>query len=140
MTSEHTAANLQEMETVAKELAPIIEGKIVFLNGAMGVGKTTFVAYAATALGAENQAYSPTFSIANRYETKNKHVIHIDLYRLETDDELEMTGFWEIIQENATIFIEWADKFDLKTYIKKYVEINIDTTPDGKRKLTVLTT
>lgn len=118
-------STLDEMENLAKNIIDELEGEIIFLNGGLGAGKTTFVTFAANVLGFEDNATSPTFSIANRYETRNLPIIHMDLYRLQTEYELEMTGFWELIGENATIFIEWADKFQLQNYITKYIEMEI---------------
>lgn len=135
MRKLYKASCLKDTKDAAYELAPMLKGVTVFLNGPLGAGKTAFVSFAAKALGATDEAASPTFSIANRYETNSIPVIHIDLYRLETEEELEMTGFWEIINESATIFIEWAGKFPLKEYIKKYAEIDIAAGPGETREI-----
>lgn len=137
MISEYKIATLDETKNLAEKLSPLLKGKTVFLNGPLGAGKTTFVSFISAYLGAVGQSSSPTFSISNTYSTKDIPVIHIDLYRIETEDELEMTGFWEIIQEKATIFIEWAGKFRLNEYINNYAEIKIEREQDGIRKFII---
>lgn len=137
MISEYKISSLGDTKLLAEKLSPLLKGKTVFLNGSLGAGKTTFVSFISACLGAIDQSSSPTFSIANTYSTKDIPVIHIDLYRLETEDDLEMTGFWEIIREKATIFIEWAGKFRLNEYINNYTEIKIEKDDGGARKFIV---
>lgn len=131
--------NEQDTELIAIKLAPIVSNRVVFLQGGLGAGKTTLVKYIAKHLGFDPVVYSPTFSIANRYEIDNNQLIHFDLYRIESDEELEMTGFYELIEDDATIFIEWADKFnEINTVVKDPVIIKITKLDNTKRKFEVL--
>ncbi len=128
----------KDSELIASEIAPIIEGNIVYLRGELGAGKTTLVKYIAKHLGFDPVVYSPTFSIANRYETEGKQLLHFDLYRIESDEELEMTGFYELIEEDATIFIEWADKFkEINYVIKSPIIIDIKKLGEFEREISV---
>ncbi len=130
--------NLDELEEVAKEVSVHYVKKFNFLNGEIGAGKTTFVSLIAPILGAVDTVISPTFSIINRYRTKNsKDIYHIDLYRLESIDELEMTGFYDLIDNDAYFFIEWADKLNLLDEFKSALQINFDV-KNGVREITVV--
>lgn len=86
--------------------------KLVLLNGPMGSGKTTFVATVAKQLGAGDAA-SPSFALHSRYEGHRGTIDHFDLDRLRSIDELESTGFWDLIEEAKAdprrfVMIEWA--------------------------------
>lgn len=108
-----SAKNLIEFKTLVGELAKSITDKsIVLLSGPMGAGKTEFVKTFCHLKGLEHIA-SPTFAIHHHYENSNVSVDHLDLYRIEGEDELEGTGFWDLFsQDKAVIFIEWPEKMD----------------------------
>lgn len=137
MNLTYIANSLIETEKFAQEITHKLIGKTIFLNGNLGAGKTTFVKYIVSNLGESEQASSPTFTLMQEYITSQSKVLHFDLYRLNSIYELENIGFYEEIEQEATIFIEWADKFDLKNEINDYVEINIDITGDGSRSFVV---
>lgn len=97
----------------------ISQPKIVFLRGEMGAGKTTFVTLVAKALGVSD-ASSPSFALHNRYEGVRGTIDHFDLDRLTSGEDLESTGFWDIIAEASQastdqqrfVMIEWASRLD----------------------------
>lgn len=94
-------------EVFAKELRP---GDIVFLYGNLGFGKTTFVKGVALGLGIKTRIISPTFTIVRQH----KNLYHIDLYRIETEKQLDDLGLHEIIEEKNSIkLIEWPEKLQL---------------------------
>lgn len=110
--SKYNVYNLKGLQRVANSFANSLNGgEIVILNGELGAGKTTFVKYVCEALGVNDYVTSPTFTIQNVYEGKFK-INHIDMYRLEAEDELQEVGIREEIGLKDTItFIEW-NKFD----------------------------
>lgn len=87
---------------------------VVGLYGNLGAGKTTFTKSIAKVLGVEETITSPTFVIEKIYELTNQkftHIIHIDAYRIEREEELVSLGFKEIIKDpNNLILIEWPEK------------------------------
>lgn len=96
------------------------ETQIVFFEGEPGAGKTTLINEILQQMGL-NASASPTFSLHNRISGKDRIIDHFDLYRIESVDELETTGIWDVISEcqagrnpniSRAIFIEWANKFD----------------------------
>ena len=88
--------------------------RLVLLRGDLGAGKTTLVKGVAAALGAADPegVTSPTFTLVHEYTGRNVRVFHLDLYRLETEAELERLGLWEIADAgDALVFVEWGDRF-----------------------------
>lgn len=101
------AATRQLGATLAKTLT---RGGFVGLIGQLGAGKTTLVQGAVEALDPSERATSPTYTLLHEYET-TPPVVHIDLYRLETYDELESIGYWDYVESGAAVsFVEWVDQ------------------------------
>ena len=83
---------------------------LLLLEGPMGVGKTQFTKFLLEALGS-NDAVSPSFALHNSYETSRGEVDHLDLYRLESADDLESIGFWDLFEsDERLILIEWPER------------------------------
>ena len=106
--SENGTLALGELLT---ELLPA--PKLVVLRGDLGMGKTTLVRGMAAALGADSEEVtSPTFTLVHEYKGRKTRLIHLDLYRLEEEREIEGIGLWEMAEAaNALVVVEWGDKF-----------------------------
>jgi tRNA threonylcarbamoyladenosine biosynthesis protein TsaE len=90
---------------------------VVLLSGPIGGGKTTLVRKFIEYKSKNNHVFanSPSYDLVHEYLLSEYIVIHIDLYRIESDEDLESTGFWDVIQQKNTIFfIEWPDRIDFK--------------------------
>jgi tRNA threonylcarbamoyladenosine biosynthesis protein TsaE len=87
--------------------------KLVVLRGELGMGKTTLVRGIAAAIGADaDEVASPTFTLVHEYRGRKVRLIHLDLYRLEEERELEGIGLWEMAEaEDALVLVEWGDRF-----------------------------
>jgi tRNA threonylcarbamoyladenosine biosynthesis protein TsaE len=87
--------------------------KLVVLRGELGMGKTTLVRGMAAALGANpDDVTSPTFTLVHEYKGRKTRLFHLDLYRLETEAELETVGLWELSDAgDALVMVEWGDRF-----------------------------
>ena len=88
---------------------------LVILRGEVGAGKTTLVKGIAQALGAatEDEVTSPTFTIVHEYEGPRVRLFHLDLYRLETEEQIAVLGLDEMTSyENALVLVEWGDRFE----------------------------
>ena len=114
-----------------------MKDKIIIVEGPQGVGKTTFTKYLVEIYGLNDEVCSPTFSLENRYNTKNGLIIHFDLYRIKNEEELDMIGFYDTLKEDATILIEWADKFNIEKYIKNYKIISFKIHDSNIRYVTI---
>jgi tRNA threonylcarbamoyladenosine biosynthesis protein TsaE len=106
--SENGTLGLGELMTELL-LAP----KLVVLRGELGMGKTTLVKGMAAALGASaDEVTSPTFTLVHEYAGRKTRLVHIDLYRLESERELEGIGLWELADRpDALVVVEWGDRF-----------------------------
>lgn len=86
-------------------------GDVVAFKGGMGMGKTVFVRGCVDALGNTSDVSSPTFSIVNDYGGDIR-LYHFDMYRVETWDSLYSTGFFDYMNENSILFIEWSENIE----------------------------
>jgi tRNA threonylcarbamoyladenosine biosynthesis protein TsaE len=88
--------------------------KLVVLRGDLGMGKTTLVRGMAAALGAPPEdVTSPTFTLVHEYKGRKTRLIHLDLYRLETEQEIESIGLWELADApDALVLVEWGERFE----------------------------
>ena len=108
---------------------------LILLSGPMGAGKTQLVRWILQELGSREGA-SPTFNIHHRYQTPQMWVDHFDLYRLQSDQELESTGFWDILSESDNLaIIEWADRLPPEAFpqARRRISIIIDQLVTGER-------
>ena len=108
--------DLKKPEDLEQKFWPAVGNSKVFaFHGEMGAGKTTTITRLCRHLGVESAMGSPTFSIINEYEGRDekgsrKPVYHIDLYRLESDEEVVQTGVEDCINSGDYCFVEWPDK------------------------------
>jgi len=104
--TEFESSSPGETEAIAARLAQeLVLGDVVFVDGELGSGKTTFVRGAARALGVQGPVTSPTYTIGHRYRGR-VDVSHLDLYRFEGMSNAEW-GDLEEYFENAVVFVEW---------------------------------
>lgn len=109
----HKKFELQNIQSTAKELLEFADNKRVFLfYGSMGAGKTTLIKALCQALGVEQMASSPTFSIVNEYATQFETIYHFDFYRIKREEEAYDLGFEEYLYSGAYCFIEWPEKVE----------------------------
>jgi tRNA threonylcarbamoyladenosine biosynthesis protein TsaE len=105
-------SNFKETQKLGRDFAKVLKkGDTVCLYGDLGSGKTTFVQGLAEGLGIENRIISPTFVIVRSYELGVMSFYHIDLYRIESEKDIESLGLDEILDnKNNIVAIEWAEK------------------------------
>ncbi|MBO9670309.1 MAG: tRNA (adenosine(37)-N6)-threonylcarbamoyltransferase complex ATPase subunit type 1 TsaE [Sphingobium sp.] len=101
-----------DVEGLGARLAEVLRaGDVVLLSGGLGAGKTTLARGLLRGLGLEGGAPSPTFAILQGYEPPDVTlpVGHVDLYRLESPDELDELGLDDWLGDGALV-IEWPDR------------------------------
>jgi tRNA threonylcarbamoyladenosine biosynthesis protein TsaE len=99
-------------ERIAEMLSP---PRVVILRGEVGAGKTTLVKGIAAALGAaaEDGVTSPTFTIVHEYVGTKVRLFHLDLYRLETEEQIAVLGLDEMAgYDNSLVLVEWGERFE----------------------------
>jgi tRNA threonylcarbamoyladenosine biosynthesis protein TsaE len=109
----------------------------IFLQGNLGAGKTTFVRACLRALGFQCRVKSPTYAWLESYELDQHLVHHIDLYRLQSPQQIETIGLRDCWQTPAWVFIEWPEKAQGYLPTANFtVELwGSDVLPDGRHLL-----
>jgi tRNA threonylcarbamoyladenosine biosynthesis protein TsaE len=112
--------------------------KLVLLRGDLGAGKTTLVKGIAEGFQAASreEVTSPTFTLIHEYRGPRASLFHIDLYRIDTQRELESLALDDLISDDSILLIEWGEKF-LRFERERDVEIALDKIADQERKIRV---
>jgi tRNA threonylcarbamoyladenosine biosynthesis protein TsaE len=83
---------------------------VVFLEGDLGAGKTTFARSFIHALGFKGYVKSPSYGLLESYAVSGMTVLHLDLYRIEDPEELEYLALRDLYDENCVLMVEWPRK------------------------------
>lgn len=104
-----TTRSVDETRIIGACLAPmLLPGDVISLSGDLGAGKTALVQGIAAASGVDQRVTSPSFTIVHEYEGRFPF-IHIDVYRLNSFQEVIDLGFEEFLDPEAVVIIEWGD-------------------------------
>jgi tRNA threonylcarbamoyladenosine biosynthesis protein TsaE len=127
------------LDEVVLYLLPILADRpIVTLKGDLGTGKTTLVRALCRQLRVIDDVSSPTFSIINTYLTSSEQVIHhIDLYRLESAEELVQIGIDDYLHSEDLTFIEWPELIESILPVNT-VKIKLQHIDKQARKIVIL--
>lgn len=127
----------------AKNFAKKLKGgEVIGLIGDLGAGKTVFTKGLAEGLGIKDNVSSPTFVVMKIYSTQNpkskiQNLIHIDAYRLESENDLKNIGLDEYLNnDDCVIIVEWVDRIK-KTLPKNLVLVTIKHKQNNKRKFDI---
>jgi len=113
----------------------LVPNDVVCLTGTLGAGKTTLIQGIAEGAGVKDYVTSPTFIIINEYKGRIPF-FHVDLYRLDNEEQIEDLGIEEYFERGGACVIEWAEKLG-KLKPKLSHEIEIEIVSESERKICV---
>jgi len=133
------AATAEDTRDVGAALAGVLRPHdVVVLTGELGAGKTTFVQGIARGLGATEHVASPTFTLVREYVSGRVPVAHVDLYRLEREQDVIDLALDELEDGERVLLVEWGDPVaELLADERLRVEFAADS--DDVRRITVAT-
>jgi tRNA threonylcarbamoyladenosine biosynthesis protein TsaE len=140
MTREITTHSAEETIAFGRTLAELLAPpQLVLLRGDLGAGKTTLVKGIAAAFqaAAEEDVTSPTFTLVHEYRGPRANLYHIDLYRIDTQRELETLALDDLRDENSILLIEWGEKFP-RLERERDVEISLERDGNHGRRIRIL--
>lgn len=127
---------LETIDNAALSFWQRYEGKTVFaIHGEMGAGKTTFINALCKIKNVQSGVSSPTFSIINQYEYPSGRMYHIDLYRLNDEEDAMKAGVEECLFSGDVCLIEWPEKAE-RLLPEETIHIHIETVDQQTRRLT----
>ena len=141
---EQTLYGDSSMQSAGQELAVklhkdlLLQGSVITLSGELGAGKTTFCRGFIQACGFQGPVKSPTYTLIETYSTKRIEISHLDLYRLEDPEELDFTGFRDLLETDSLMLIEWPERVASIARLAT-VKIVIEHRDSESRRLKVFT-
>src|SRR5436309_161637 len=135
MARDFTTNSPDETIALGRELtSQLAPPKVVVLRGNLGAGKTTLVKGIAEGFiaASHDDVTSPTFTLIHEYRGPAATLYHIDLYRIDTQRELETLGLDDLRNENSVLLIEWGEKF-ARFQRERDVEIALVRVSDNQR-------
>ena len=121
-------------------------GWVIGLSGDLGAGKTQLVKGIARGLGAVDRVHSPTFALLNEYNSGRLALFHLDLYRLDTRDQIVGAGLEPYFYQPAGVtVVEWAERwfgeksgliFQDSSFPALYRLVHIETLGETERRIT----
>jgi tRNA threonylcarbamoyladenosine biosynthesis protein TsaE len=136
---EITTRSADETIAFGRTLSEILSPpRLVLLRGDLGAGKTTLVKGIATAFEAaqEEDVTSPTFTLVHEYRGPRANLYHIDLYRIDTQRELDTLALDDLRANDSILLIEWGEKFP-RFLSERDVEITLERRGEDDRRIQV---
>tara|TARA_B100000686_G_C16326386_1_gene730884 strand:+ start:171 stop:617 length:447 start_codon:yes stop_codon:yes gene_type:complete len=136
-------SSIRKLEKIADKIKKILSlGDVVFLYGAIGVGKTTFARLLINRFEdkkklKKSEVLSPTFNIVFEYEIKKIKIKHYDLYRIKNYDDIKNIGLFENLEQNITL-IEWPELIKNKPLNR--IDLFFEYTEDYKERSLIIKT
>ena len=125
-----------DTEEVGRKLAEKLPGgSVVAMYGDLGAGKTAFVRGMAKGMGLSCRVSSPTFTIVNEY-LGERELIHFDMYRLSSADELFDIGWEDYLSRGAVCAVEWSENVQ-DAFFGDEIVVRIEKLNDTDRKITI---
>lgn len=111
--SDFVTNSVAETEKIGYSLGKIIDKNcVVAMFGDLGAGKTAFTRGFTRGMGINADVSSPTFALVNEYRGNKSTIYHFDMYRICGWDDLYSTGYFDYLDEGASLIIEWSENIE----------------------------
>jgi tRNA threonylcarbamoyladenosine biosynthesis protein TsaE len=129
--------SIEEIHPVAAKCVEIINNKkVVALHGLMGSGKTTLIHAICDQMKVTSPVSSPTFALINEYKSLSGSIFHIDLYRLNDEEEAVRAGVEDCLYSGKTCLVEWPEKAP-SIFPADTIHLFIEYLEENKRRLII---
>lgn len=133
----YTTHSPEETIALAEKIgAKLKAGDVIAYKGDLGAGKTTFTRGLAVGMGLPDLVTSPTFALVHTYGTEPKMLCHFDMYRIESEEELETTGYYDYPMEECVFAVEWSEHIT-DALPKHTIWITLERLGDEERRITI---
>jgi tRNA threonylcarbamoyladenosine biosynthesis protein TsaE len=130
-----TEAELRDWgEELGRSAAPPL---VITLTGELGVGKTTLARAICRGYGVREEVTSPTYALIHEYKAPRSAVFHIDLYRLDSPEQLTNLGWDEVVSSRSLVLIEWPERAG-ERLPNDHLPIDLDYVPDDPSRRILL--
>lgn len=134
--TEFISNSEKETENIGAAFAKDLKGgSVVAMYGDLGAGKTAFVRGMARGMGLDAHVSSPTFTIVNEYPGE-RELIHFDMYRLASADELFDIGWEDYLNRGAVCAVEWSENVR-DAFFGDEINVTIEKISDCSRRITI---
>ena len=134
--TEFISNSEKETENIGAAFAKDLKGgSVVAMYGDLGAGKTAFVRGMARGMGLDAHVSSPTFTIVNVYPGE-RELIHFDMYRLASADELFDIGWEDYLNRGAVCAVEWSENVR-DAFFGDEINVTIEKISDCSRRITI---
>ncbi|MBQ8967758.1 tRNA (adenosine(37)-N6)-threonylcarbamoyltransferase complex ATPase subunit type 1 TsaE [Ruminococcus sp.] len=139
MNYTYKTASPEETISLGREIGRRLRGgDVIAYRGGLGAGKTTITRGISEGLGLGDEVTSPTFALVNEYRKKDckLSLIHFDMYRITSGEDLETTGFYDYMDDDAVLAVEWSENIG-DELPENCIILTIDRLSEEERQLTL---
>ena len=134
MTIEYS---IDEIHRTAAQCIEVINGKkVAAFHGSIGSGKTTLIHAICDVKNVTSPVSSPTFALINEYNSPGGSIFHIDLYRLNDEEEAVRAGVEDCLYSGKTCLVEWPEKAP-SIFPEDTIHFFLEPIDDKKRRLVI---
>jgi tRNA threonylcarbamoyladenosine biosynthesis protein TsaE len=129
---------LDTQEIAAAVASVVIGGDTILLQGELGTGKTAFVRAFCAAIQTNGDVTSPTYTLVHNYSGPYLAVVHADVYRCSSEEEIALLSIDELVSDDSVLLVEWGDRFKPlagPTYCE--VSFDVSEVSEGARRIAV---
>ena len=137
MTYKFKTTDPAQTIALGEEIGRLLRGgEVIAYSGGLGVGKTTITRGISIGMGMGDEVTSPTFALVNEYAGRDRSLCHFDMYRINGGLDLETTGFYDYLDGNNVLAVEWSENIE-DELPDDCIRINIERVDDDTRIITL---